>query len=117
MLPGVFANGELTLGENIADHGGLNVSFQAFKNATRRHPLPVVDGFTPEQRFFIAYANLWANNIREEQILQQTKSDPHSLGRWRVNGALPHINAWYEAWNVTEDSPMYVAEEDRVTIW
>lgn len=117
VLPGVFANGELTLGENIADHGGLNVSFQAFKNATRRHPLPVVDGFTPEQRFFIAYANLWANNIREEQILQQTKSDPHSLGRWRVNGALPHINAWYEAWNVTEESPMYVAEEERVTIW
>ena len=117
VLPGLFANGSLTLGENIADHGGLNVSFQAYKNATAGHPLPTIDGFTADQRFFLAYANLWANNIRDEQIALQTKSDPHSLGRWRVNGALPHINAWYEAWNVTEESPMYVAPADRVTIW
>ena len=117
VAPGVYGNGELTLGENIADHGGLNVSFQAFRNATQKHPLQVRDGFTPEQRFFLAYANLWAGNIRPEQILVQTKSDPHSLGRWRVNGALPHINAWYEAWNVTPESPLYVAPEDRVSIW
>ncbi len=117
VLPGLFANGSLTLGENIADHGGLNVSFQAYKNATAGHQLPAIDGFTADQRFFLAYANLWANNIRDEQIALQTKSDPHSLGRWRVNGALPHINAWYEAWNVTEESPMYVAPADRVTIW
>lgn len=119
VAPGVMANGYLTLGENIADHGGLNVSFQAFQNAqaAAKKPLDTVDGFTPEQRFFLAYANLWANNIRPEQILVQTKSDPHSLGRWRVNGALPHINAWYEAWGVTPESPMYVAPENRVTIW
>ncbi|MBQ8099987.1 MAG: M13 family metallopeptidase [Paludibacteraceae bacterium] len=117
VAPGVYGNGELTLGENIADHGGLNISFQAFRNATQKHPLQVRDGFTPEQRFFLAYANLWAGNIRPEQILVQTKSDPHSLGRWRVNGALPHINAWYEAWNVTPESPLYVAPEDRVSIW
>ena len=117
VAPGVHANGQLTLGENIADHGGLNISFQAYKNATKQHPLPVVDGFTADQRFFLAYANLWAGNIRDEQVLVQTKSDPHSLGRWRVNGALPHINAWYEAWGVTEESPMYVKPEDRVDIW
>ena len=117
VLPGLYANGDLTLGENIADHGGLQVSFQAFKNATKENPLPTVDGFTPEQRFFLAYANVWAGNIRDEQIRNQTKSDPHSLGRWRVNGALPHIGAWYEAWNVTEESPMFVPEEERVSIW
>lgn len=117
VAPGVYGNGYLTLGENIADHGGLNVSFQAFQNATKDAPLEVRDGFTPEQRFFLAYANVWAGNIRPEQILVQTKSDPHSLGRWRVNGALPHINAWYDAWNITEESPLYVAPEDRVSIW
>ncbi|MGM9830706.1 MAG: M13 family metallopeptidase [Paludibacteraceae bacterium] len=117
VAPGVHANGYFTLGENIADHGGLQVSYQAFKNATKDAPLAVRDGFTPEQRFFLAYANVWAGNIRPEEILQRTKSDPHSLGRWRVNGALPHIGAWYEAWNVTDESPLYVAPEDRVSIW
>ena len=117
VAPGVHANGYFTLGENIADHGGLQVSYQAFKNATKDAPLAVRDGFTPEQRFFLAYANVWAGNIRPEEILQRTKSDPHSLGRWRVNGALPHIGAWYEAWNVTDESPLYVASEDRVSIW
>ncbi|MBR1929842.1 MAG: M13 family metallopeptidase [Paludibacteraceae bacterium] len=117
VAPGVYGNGKLTLGENIADHGGLQVSFQAFKNATKDNPLPVRNGFTPEQRFFLAYANVWAGNIRDEEILNRTKSDPHSLGRWRVNGALPHINAWYEAWNITPQSPMYVEPEKRVSIW
>ena len=97
VLPGLNANGSLTLGENIADHGGLQVSFQAFKNATKDAPLLVKDGFTPEQRFFLSYAGVWAGNIRDEQIRLQTKSDPHSLGRWRVNGALPQIGAWYDA--------------------
>ena len=96
VLPGLQANGELTLGENLADHGGLNVAYLAFQNATKDAPLGVVDGFTPEQRFFLAYATLWAGNIRDEQIRVYTKSDPHSLGKWRVNGALPHIQAWYE---------------------
>lgn len=76
VLPGLNANGSLTLGENIADHGGLQVSFQAFKNATKDAPLPVKDGFTPEQRFFLSYAGVWAGNIRDEQIRLQTKSDP-----------------------------------------
>lgn len=121
VAPGVHANGAFTLGENIADHGGLQISFQAFQNNEKSKAeskrLVMVDGLTPEQRFFLAYANVWAGNIRPEEILQRTKSDPHSLGRWRVNGALPHIGAWYEAWGVTEDSPMYLAPERRVHIW
>ncbi len=119
VAPGVHANGRFTLGENIADHGGLEISFRAFCNAqsAAKEPLTTVDGFTPEQRFFLAYANVWAGNIRPEEILNRTKSDPHSLGRWRVNGALPHIDAWYDAWGVTEESPMYVAPEQRVRIW
>ena len=117
VLPGLNANGSLTLGENIADHGGLQVSFQAFKNATKDAPLPVEDGFTPEQRFFLSYAGVWAGNIRDEQIRLQTKSDPHSLGRWRVNGALPQIGAWYDAFGIKEGDPMYLAPEKRVSIW
>ena len=121
VAPGVHANGAFTLGENIADHGGLQVSYLAFclneESKPESERLQTRDGFTPAQRFFLAYANVWAGNIRPEEILNRTKSDPHSLGRWRVNGALPQINAWYEAWNVTEESPMYIAPENRVSIW
>lgn len=117
VLPGLQANGELTLGENLADHGGLNVAYLAFQNATKDAPLGVVDGFTPEQRFFLAYATLWAGNIRNEQIRVYTKSDPHSLGKWRVNGALPHIQAWYDAFHITPSDPLYVAPENRVNVW
>ena len=117
VLPGLQANGELTLGENLADHGGLNVAYLAFQNATKDAPLGVVDGFTPEQRFFLAYATLWAGNIRDEQIRVYTKSDPHSLGKWRVNGSLPHIQAWYDAFHITPSDPLYVAPENRVNVW
>ena len=117
VLPGLKANGQLTLGENLADHGGLNVAYLAYRNATKDAPLGVVDGFTADQRFFLAYAALWAGNIREEAIRQYTKSDPHSLGEWRVNGALPHIQAWYDAFGITDKDPMYIAPEKRVNIW
>jgi putative endopeptidase len=117
VAPGVYANGRMTLGENIADHGGLQVSYQAFKKATAANPLPVLDGLTPEQRFFLAYAGVWANDIRPEEVLNRTKSDVHSLGEWRVNGALPQIGAWYEAFNVTEKDPMFLPVEKRVSIW
>lgn len=117
VAPGVHANGRFTLGENIADHGGLQVSFQAFKNATANAPLKEENGFTPEQRFFLSYANVWAGNIRPEQILFLTKVDPHSLGKWRVDGALPQIAAWYEAFNINENDPMYLPVDKRVSIW
>ena len=117
VLPGLYANGSLTQGENIADHGGLKVAFQAFKNATKDNPLPEKNGLTAEQRFFLAYAGVWAQNITEENMRQLTTSDPHSLGEWRVNGALPQIDAWYEAFGITEEDPMFIPKEDRVNIW
>ena len=117
VAPGVHGNGKFTLGENIADHGGLQVSYQAFKNATANAPLVNKDGFTPEQRFFLAYANVWAGNVRPEEILKRTKSDPHSLGKWRVDGALPQIQAWYDAFGIKAGDPMFVPVEKRVSIW
>ena len=117
VLPDLNANGQLTLGENLADHGGLQVAYTAFKNATKDKPLADIDGFTPDQRFFLAYAGVWAGNITDEEIRNRTKSDPHSLGRWRVNGALPHIDAWYEAFNVQPDDKMYIPKEQRLPLW
>ena len=117
VLPDLNANGDLCCGENLGDHGGLKFAYAAFKNATKEHPLPVKDGFTPEQRFFLAYAGVWAENITEEAIRNQTTADPHSLGKWRVNGALPLIDAWYDAFGITEKDPMFVPKEKRVKIW
>ena len=117
VLPDLKANGRLTLGENLADHGGLQVAFLAYKNATKRNPLGVIDGLTPDQRFFHAYAGVWAGNITEEEIRNRTKSDPHSLGRWRVNGALPHVDAWYEAFGVKEGDKMFIPKSERLDLW
>ena len=117
VLPDLKGNGPMTLGENLADHGGLKVAFQALQNAMKENPLDSVDGFTPNQRFFIAYANVWGANISNEEIRRRTKSDPHSLGRWRVNGALPHIDEWYQAFNVTDKNKLFVPKDKRVTIW
>ncbi len=118
VLPGLKANGELTLGENIADHGGLQVAYLALQKAMVNNPLGKDEnGFTPEQRFFLSYGNVWAGNIRDEQIRLQTKSDPHSLGRWRVNAALPHISMWYDAFGVKEGDALYLPVEKRASIW
>ena len=117
VLPDLMGNGRLTLGENLADHGGLQVAFAAYKNATKRSPLGDKDGLTADQRFFHAYAGVWANNITEAEIRNRTKSDPHSLGRWRVNGALPHIDAWYDAFGVKEGDKMYIPQSERLQLW
>ena len=117
VLPDLNANGKLTLGENLADHGGLQVAFNAYKNATKDAPLKDIDGLTPDQRFFIAYAGVWAGNITEAEIRNRTKSDPHSLGRWRVNGALPHIDMWYDAFGVKEGDKMYIPKAERLQLW
>ena len=117
VLPDLNANGRLTLGENLADHGGLQVAYAAYKNATKRQPLPVIDGFTADQRFFLAYAGVWAGNITDEEIRNRTKSDPHSLGMWRVNGALPHIDAWYDAFGVKAGDKMFIPKEQRLPLW
>ena len=117
VLPDLKANGRLTLGENLADHGGLQVAYAAYKNATKYAPLGEQDGLTADQRFFHAYAGVWAGNITEAEIRKRTKSDPHSLGRWRVNGALPHIDAWYEAFGVKEGDKMYIPQSERLQLW
>ena len=117
VLPGLNANGSLTLGENLADHGGLQVAFTAYKNATAAKPLKVKDGFTADQRFFLAYAGVWGQNITEQEIRQRVKNDPHSLGEWRVNGALPHVDMWYEAFGVKPGDKMYIPKEERLDLW
>lgn len=117
VAPGVFANGKFTLGENIADQGGLQVSYDAFKKATKDNPLAEKDGFTADQRFFLAYSHVWAGNVRDEEVLKRTKTDPHSLGKWRVNGALPHVEAWYQAFNIQPEDELYLAPEERAVVW
>ncbi len=118
VLPGVFANGSFTLGENIADNGGLNVSFLALQKAKEQCTISdVMDGFTADQRFFIAYAGVWAGNIRDAEIVRRVKEDPHSLGRWRVNGTLPHIDAFADTWQLHEGNAMYLAPDARARIW
>lgn len=117
VLPGLHSNGRFTLGENLADHGGLQVAYNAFKNATKKKPLKTADGFTPDQRFFIAYAGVWGQNITDKEIRNRVKSDPHALGKWRVNGALPHIDAWYDAFNVKKDNKMYIPQNERLQLW
>jgi len=118
VIDSVHANGALTLGENIADQGGLHVSWQAYQNTLKGKATPApIDGLTDAQRFFLAYATVWAGNIRDAEILQRTKIDPHSLGKWRVDGALPHMDPWYDAFNVKPGNAMYVPKEKRASIW
>ena len=117
VLPDLKGNGRLTLGENLADHGGLQVAWAAYKNATKRAPLEKKEGLTADQRFFHAYAGVWAGNITDEEIRNRTKSDPHSLGRWRVNGALPHVDAWYDAFGINEGDKMFIPKSERLQLW
>ena len=116
-LPGLYCNGALTLGENIADHGGLNIAFLALQNAMKKNPLEKKDGFTPEQRFFLSYGLIWAGNTREAAARQLVKTDPHSPQRLRVNAALPHIDAWYKAFNITSKDKLFVPKKQRVDVW
>lgn len=117
VLPGIRCNGSLTLGENIADNGGLNISMRAMKNYMLQNPLKTLDGFTPEQRFFLSYGLIWAENRTELSLRDQIKNDPHSNAKWRVNGALPHIDEWYKAFNIKSKDKMYLAPAKRVKVW
>lgn len=118
VYPGIHADGNFTLGENIADNGGLQISYLAFTKALQKGEIQGdMDGFTPQQRFFLAYAGVWAGNIRDEEIKRLTKTDPHSLGKWRVNGTLPHVDAFVEAFGIKEGDNMYLAPEKRALIW
>ena len=115
----IHGNGELTLGENIADNGGLHVSYLAMQNAMKKKQVnkEKMDGFTPEQRFFLAYAAVWASNIRPAAALQLTQMDVHSLGRNRVNVALPQVTEFIEAFGIKEGDGMWLAPEKRVVLW
>lgn len=117
VLPGLHANGKFTLGENLADHGGLQVAYHALMNVMAKKHLKDKDGFTPSQRFFLAYAGVWGQNITEKEIRNRVKRDPHSLGEWRVNGALPHIDAFYKVWNVKPGDKLYLPESARLQLW
>lgn len=117
VLPGKKINGKLTLGENIGDNGGLNIAFRAFRNLMKTKKLPVIDGFTPEQRFFLAWGRVWAANTSDEMTDYLLKVDPHSPNKARVNAALPHIDAWYDAFNVKKSDKMYVPKSKRAHIW
>ena len=115
--PALHANGALCLGENIADQGGLRVAYTAYRNSLEGKEAPApIDGFTDAQRFYLAYATLWAQNIRDEEIARLTKLDVHSLGKWRVNATLRNIQDFYDAFGIT-DGAMFMPEEERVIIW
>ncbi len=117
VLGDTHANGQFTLGENIADQGGLRVSYTAYHNSLNGSEGETIDGFTPDQRFYLGYANVWAGNIRDEEILRRTKMDPHSLGKWRVNASLRNIEPFFKAFDINEGDPMYRPETERVVIW
>ena len=118
-LPGKKINGKLTLGENIGDNGGLNIAFRALQNDLKANPAlnKTIDGFTPEQRFFLSWATVWAGNARPEFIDRQIKTDPHSPAEARVNAALPQIDAWYKAFNVKKGDKLFLDKKKRANIW
>jgi putative endopeptidase len=117
VLDDLFADGELTLGENIADYGGLKMAYDALMIALEDNHPGLIDSFTPEQRFFLAYANVWAQNIRDEEIMKRTKEGVHSLGRWRVNGQMPGLEEFHKAFDAKPGDPMYLPAEKRTNIW
>ncbi|MBR5354618.1 MAG: M13 family metallopeptidase [Alphaproteobacteria bacterium] len=115
VAPKTHANGEFTLGENLADYGGITIAFDAYKKYGEKSENAL--NLTPEQRFFVAYAMTEAGNIRDAEILRRTKMDEHSLSRWRVNGILPHVEKWYEVFNIKPDDELYLIPEKRVKLW
>lgn len=118
ILPGKFINGKLTLGENIGDNGGLNVAFRAMQNEIKKGNIaPKLDGFTPDQRFFLSYGRIWASNANPELIEYYRQIDPHSAAEARVNAALPHINAWYDAFGVKKGNKLFIPKNKRAQVW
>ena len=116
-IPGRFVNGELTLGENIGDLGGLTMAYHAYKLSLNGEEAPVIDGLTGDQRFFLSWAQVWKGKRREDSLLAQLLSDPHSPARYRINGVVRNMDEWYEAFEVKEDDALYLPPEERVRIW
>lgn len=117
ILPGLNADGHLSLGENIADHGGISISYSALRNVIGDDEPEPIDGFTADQRFFLGYAHVWAQNITEEEMARRTKLDVHSLGKNRVNATLRNFQQFFDAFGIKEGDPMWLPESERVHIW
>ena len=117
-VPGVHVNGQLTMGENIGDLGGLEMAYSAYRRYVASHgEQPVIDGLTGDQRFFLSWAQVWRGKSRENALREQLLTDPHSPTQYRVGGVVPNIDAWYKAFDITPDSAMYIPPEKRVKIW
>lgn len=117
VLPDVFVNGELTIGENIGDLGGLSIAYKAYQMTLNGQPSKVLDGFTGEQRVFLGWTQAWRSKARDEYLRKQVKTDPHSPAIFRVNGVMPNIDEFYQAFDVKPGDKMYLPPEDRVKIW
>jgi putative endopeptidase len=116
-LPGLHVNGRLTLGENIGDLSGVTVALEAYKLSLHGQAAPVIEGLTGEQRFFLAYAQVWRETQREESLRNLVTANPHSPPQYRVNGIVRNVDAWYEAFNVRPGEKLYLAPQERVRIW
>ena len=116
-IPGQFVDGRFTLGENIGDLGGLSLAYRAYRTALGDEEAPVIDGLTGDQRFFLAWAQVWCSKNREDALVSRLKSDTHSPEQYRVNGIVANMDAWYEAFDVQPDDELYIAPEDRIRIW
>jgi putative endopeptidase len=116
-LSGAHVNGDLTMGENIGDMGGVSLALDAYHTSLKGRPAPVIDGFTGDQRVFLGWAQVWREKIRDETLRQRLVSDPHSPARYRVNGVIRNVDGWYSAFQVQPGDALYVAPADRVKIW
>ena len=116
-LPGLFVNGQKTLGENIGDNGGLQVAYRAFEDRMKQESIGMTDGFPPAQRFYLAYARVWASNTTPEFLAYLVNSDVHSPDKFRVNAALPMIDSWYDAFNIQPTDKMFIPKEKRALVW
>jgi putative endopeptidase len=116
-VPGAKVNGELTMGENIADLGGVVVALDAYRASLKGQPAPVIDGLSGEQRVFLGWAQAWRGKVRDDAVRRQVVSDPHSPRQYRVNGVMRNIDAWYDAFKVKPDEKLFVEPNGRVRIW
>jgi len=116
-LPGVHINGSLTMGENIADLGGVTLALDAYRASLKGQPAPVLEGWTGDQRVFLGWAQAWRGKAKDDFIRRQVVSDPHSPRKYRVNGIVRNVDAWYDAFQVSPGDSLYVKPGDRVRIW
>ena len=116
-IPGVKVNGELTMGENIADLGGLTLALDAYHASLGGKPAPVIDGITGDQRVLLGWAQVWRGKVTEDYVRRQVVSDPHSPRQFRVNGVVRNVDAWYTSFGVKPGERLYLEAEERVRIW